>query len=227
MCEDKNNENKQKLKGIKKYFKDFEKAEKKIISTRLKIFSIIFILTLAMDQISKIIVTKTMGQYETKSILKGIIDLTFVYNRGFMLGKFSHLNDGTTFNGVVIITIISLILLIGYFLYVLFDKYSSKYLIITFSILLGGAWGNFLDRIIRLKVVDFINLNFKIINISSIVNLADVFVTIAIVMLLIYFIFLEKYDNKKRLESITQNTEETSPIKDKDSYKDIEENENQ
>ena len=66
------------------------------------------------------------------------------------------------------------------------------------SLLLAGAAGNFIDRITRNYVVDF--FYFEWIN-FPIFNVADIYVTCSIVLLLIFFLFVYKEDDFELLWS--------------------------
>ncbi|MCR4422736.1 MAG: signal peptidase II [Spirochaetales bacterium] len=177
---------------------------------RLILVLLIIFLTIFIDQISKYLVSHNMDLYSFKSIIPGVLNFRYITNYGFLLGIGSNLNDGRTFNGVVIITIFALFILLGYFIYLFFQKTTSNFLLVTFSILIGGAWGNFLDRLIKGKVVDFLEFVLPIkrigrfyIGSTPIFNMADFFVTVGIIMLLIYYFIIEpKEHNRKKAEEI-------------------------
>lgn len=187
---------------------------KKDLLIRLIIVITIILLTVFIDQITKFLISKNMELYSFKSIIPGILNFRYITNYGFLLGIGSNLNDGRTLNGVVIITIVALMVLLGYFFYIFFQNSTSKFLLITFSILIGGAWGNFLDRLIKGKVIDFLEfvLPFKrigkyYIGSTPIFNMADFFVSAGIILLLIYYFIIEpKEHNKKKDEDIKENT---------------------
>ena len=63
--------------------------------------------------------------------------------------------------------------------------------------ILGGALGNFFDRIFNKAVPDFIDFHLEEFH-WFIFNVADIFITIGV----IFMIFLEFTDNKKRYENI-------------------------
>lgn len=196
---------------------------------RLLWFIIIFILIIFIDQATKFWVDKSMYIYQSKNIINDWVRITYIQNEGFLMGFASHLNDGRTFNPIVLITIGALIVVIVYFIYLIVCTKTNDYLVITFSILLGGAFGNFIDRIVRKTVIDFIEFkffHFKIGNftVSSfpVFNFADFFVTTGIIMLIIYFLFLEKKHIPQVSEETIQDTFEDkienleNKIEDKD-----------
>lgn len=166
---------------------------------KLLLFIIIFFSIIIIDQSTKYLVSKNMYLYQSNNVIKDWIRITYIENTGFLNGLGSHLNDGTTFNPIVLITIGALLIVIAYFIYLIIYTKTNTYLVLTFSILLGGAFGNFIDRLIRKKVIDFIEFKFFHLSIGKlkinsfpVFNFADFFVTTGIIMLIIYFIFLEK-----------------------------------
>ena len=55
---------------------------------------------------------------------------------------------------------------------------------ILFSLVLAGAFGNFYDRLVYSAVPDFIDLHYKSFHWFTF-NMADIFITLGIIMLLI------------------------------------------
>ena len=66
--------------------------------------------------------------------------------------------------------------------------YSEKYEKIIYSIIVGGALGNFYDRIFFKAVPDFIDLHYKNFHWFTF-NLADIFITLGIIAFLFKEIF--------------------------------------
>lgn len=189
-----------------------EKTEE---NKKLKLFYVLLIifLTIFIDQLTKIIISKKLYLYQSIQVIKNFLYITYIENRGFLMGLGGNLNDGTTFNGVVIITIIAITILLIYFIYIWKKNIINNYLLINFSLLIGGAFGNFIDRLFRKRVIDFIEIKvpqFRIrgfyYNSFPIFNFADLFVSVGIIMLLIYYIFLEsKYEKKEIINKEDQN----------------------
>lgn len=73
------------------------------------------------------------------------------------------------------------------------EKKKQIFLIdISFALILGGALGNAYERIFSWEVVDFIGVKY-----FSVFNWADIFLSLGIILYLIYIIFLsKKYDKK-------------------------------
>ena len=146
------------------------------------LFVIAFIVGL--DQLSKSIIVQTLKLNETIVVIKDFFNITYVQNKG---AGFSILQGQMTF--FYIITIIALILL-SYLLYKSKDKIS----IIAYLFMIGGAIGNFIDRLLLGYVVDF--LDFYIFNYNyPVFNIADSFLTIGVILLIIS-VLKEKKDGK-------------------------------
>ena len=64
--------------------------------------------------------------------------------------------------------------------------------------LLGGAIGNFIDRVFRGEVVDFVSVLIPGINYQfPIFNIADAALTLGVIMLIIYILFEDRKVKKK------------------------------
>tara|TARA_B110001452_G_scaffold198967_1_gene168927 strand:- start:244 stop:471 length:228 start_codon:yes stop_codon:yes gene_type:complete len=70
------------------------------------------------------------------------------------------------------------------------EEKNEKYLL---ALILGGAIGNFYDRVTYYAVPDFIDLHIKELHWFTF-NIADIFITIGIVLILIKEIFMKKND---------------------------------
>lgn len=118
------------------------------------------------------------------------------------LGILSHRNRGAAWGMLEgqmwLFTIVTLgvIIAIIYF----YHKEAKGKPIFQFGLmlLLGGAIGNFIDRIVRGEVVDFVDVLIPVINYHfPIFNIADAALTIAVVVLMIGLIMEDKKEKKQ------------------------------
>ena len=139
-----------------------------------------FLLTivfLMIDIVSKLIISNLMDIHDTIKIVDDFFYITYVRNTGAAWSIFS---DKTW-----LIIIISLIIIGIVVFYIYKNKPKMKLEKIGYALILGGAVGNFLDRIIYGYVVDF--LDFYIFGYNyPIFNLADVFIVVGIFLLVIH-----------------------------------------
>ena len=120
-----------------------------------------------------------------------IEDILEVVNNNFL--KFSYIrNTGASFgifSGNTIFIIILSLIIIAYIIYELIKHSNNMLYKVTCILILGGAFGNLIDRLFRGYVVDFIS--FTLFNKEmAIFNVADIFVTFG-VLLYIYIILIE------------------------------------
>lgn len=138
---------------------------------------VIGVLLLLLDQLSKNFIVNNFALGESKEVISNFFSITSHRNRGAAWGI---LQDSRLF--FLVVTIIFLAIL-SYYLFTQknslnnFDKY-------TFSLIYAGSIGNFIDRLTRYEVVDF--LDFRIFGYDfPIFNLADCYICIGVVFLLI------------------------------------------
>ena len=74
----------------------------------------------------------------------------------------------------------------------MFLIYKSKLLDkILFCVIIGGALGNFYDRLIYFAVPDFIDLHYQNFHWFTF-NVADIFITLGVILFLVEGIFIKK-----------------------------------
>tara|TARA_B100001996_G_scaffold275381_1_gene216108 strand:+ start:449 stop:964 length:516 start_codon:yes stop_codon:yes gene_type:complete len=138
------------------------------------ICSLIVVLTFSLDRISKVKIID--HQLDNNLIyINDFINFDLVWNTGIGFGFFSSnsnliYNSITAIIGVVIIFVIYLLIKS-----IFIDK-------ILFSLVLGGALGNFYDRLMYYAVPDFIDIHYENFHWFTF-NMADIFITLGIIML--------------------------------------------
>lgn len=144
---------------------------------------IISILIVVFDQIAKQWVVKNLQFNASKEIIKEFFYFTHVSNSGVAFGLFK---DGR----IVFIPLTTIVILIIAY-YIIF-KSEDNFINVSLALVMGGAFGNLLDRIFRKDgVVDFLDVRFGVFK-FWIFNIADSFVVIGTIILLIYMLFLYK-----------------------------------
>ena len=149
----------------------------------MRVLFVSAILVLA-DQISKTIVVKTMSLYESIPVIQNFFHFTYITNDGMAFGiNFPF--------GYYIFTSVSILLTLFLFWYLWSVRTHSIVIRLGISFIIAGAIGNLIDRIFLGAVIDF--LDFMIGNFHWYVfNLADSYVTVGMVLVLVDSIILEK-----------------------------------
>ena len=141
---------------------------------------VLLIFTVLIDQLTKFVVESRMALYESIEIISGFFHITYTRNTG---AAWSILEgQGTLFA-------IMALLVAGYIIYYLNVNRDIPTFERTGLILVcGGALGNMIDRVIHGYVIDF--LNFYIFGYDyPVFNIADSFLVIGVIMLIIVTIF--------------------------------------
>ena len=163
-------------------FKQFDKNNFSFFAQKDKLICILLVIIIFfLDRISKIKIIKNQIDND-RVYINDFINLDLVWNTGIGFGLFSS-NSTIVYNsitgviGIILIVIVYMILKSN-----LFEK-------ILYSIILGGALGNIYDRIVYFAVPDFIDIHYQRFHWFTF-NIADIFITVGIFLLIINEFFL-------------------------------------
>ena len=163
--------------------------DKKIfpLNQKYNLYSVlIVILIFFFDRVSKIKIIN--HQINDSAIyINDFINFDLIWNTGIGFGLLSS-NSSLVYN---LITILIGVVIIYLIYLIIKSKFIDKAL---FSMILGGAVGNFYDRLIYFAVPDFIDIHYQNFHWFTF-NIADIFITIGIIMLISKDIF-SKNDKK-------------------------------
>ncbi len=150
---------------------------------------IISVVVFLLDQIIKLIVVQNLNYVP---VIPGFLSLTYAENTGV---AFSLFNDSKTL--IIMISILLTVFLFYLFYkdYVLKEK-SNLIKDFSFGLLFGGIFGNLADRILRGVVIDYVSLKFFSYS-FPVFNLADVAITLGVILMVIYMVIDDKKSKKK------------------------------
>jgi signal peptidase II len=153
----------------------------------MRVLFVSAILVLA-DQVSKTIVVRTMSLYESIPIIPNFFHFTYITNDGMAFGiDFPF--------GYFIFSAVSLLLTFFLFWYLWSVRNHSIVIRLGLAMIIAGAIGNLIDRIMLGEVIDFLDFMIRDFH-WYVFNLADSYVTVGMVLLLIDSIILEKKREK-------------------------------
>tara|TARA_B100001996_G_C18645013_1_gene587025 strand:+ start:730 stop:1221 length:492 start_codon:yes stop_codon:yes gene_type:complete len=151
--------------------------------------SLIIFILFALDRISKIYI---FNLAETDKYLdiyfNSFLNFHLIWNTGIGFGLLSSETDFYYNLTTILITLINIIIL---FMIIKSDNYKSFFLLM----ILGGSLGNLFDRIYYKAVPDFIDVHYHDFH-WFIFNVADIFISIGVICLIIAEIFFDKRTNK-------------------------------
>lgn len=153
------------------------------------IWIIIIIFLTALDQLTKFIVQSNIERFEMIPIIDKFFYFTNVINKG---AAWSIFQNGRYF--FIVTTTIVLIILF----FVLF-KSEDKLLKYAISIIIGGAIGNLIDRVIIGGVTDFLDFYFGSYHFPTF-NVADSCIVVGSILLAYYLLFIYKDPKQETVE---------------------------
>ena len=137
------------------------------------------------DRLTKIKVINLLLSNNESIYINDYLNLDLVWNTGIGFGLF-NLEAGFFYHSISMLIFIVILILI--FLTIKSPLVIDKFL---YSMILGGALGNFYDRAIYFAVPDFIDIHFNDYHWFTF-NFADIFISLGIMMIIFKELFFEK-----------------------------------
>ena len=134
----------------------------------------IIAILIVLDQLVKSYVVQNIALGEIKSWIPNLVSLTYLQNRG---AAFSILQDQQ-----LLFAFITLVVVVGAIWYLHKHMEDSFWMVLGLTLIIAGGLGNFIDRVSQGFVVDMFHLDF--IN-FAIFNVADSYLTVGVIVLLI------------------------------------------
>ncbi|MBN8191534.1 signal peptidase II [Bacillus sp. NTK074B] len=162
-------------------------------------YYLVALIVIGLDQLTKWLVVRQMTEGESISIINNVFYLT------------SHRNQGAAW-GILqgqmwFFYIITLVVIVGIVYYMQVHAKGHPLFSLSLAFMLGGAIGNFIDRVFRKEVVDFLNTYIFSYD-FPIFNIADAALTIGVALLLIYM-YLDERKAKKENKNGSNSAQHT------------------
>ena len=158
----------------------------KLLDKNNLICVLLIITIFSCDRISKIKIIDYQLNND-RLYINDFINFDLVWNTGIGFGLLSS-NSSLIYNSIT--TLIGIILVILIYM-IIKSNLIEKFL---YSIILGGALGNFYDRLIYFSVPDFIDIHYERFHWFTF-NIADIFITLGILLLVIKELFTKDEKN--------------------------------
>lgn len=153
------------------------------MNQKQRIFEITAVL-LMIDQIIKLIIRSKMSLFQEIVVIPNFFSILYVQNTG---AAFSFLENSTFL--LIIISVVFILLLNNYI-----KKESSHfnlYEVISYGMIMGGIFGNLIDRLLHHSVIDYLSFTFGSYQ-FAIFNFADICIVLGVILLIIVSIFEKK-----------------------------------
>ena len=147
-------------------------------------------LVLLVDQLSKAYIRANFQLYETVPVIEGFFHLTYVLNPG---GAFGLLRDADASVRLPFFLIVSVVAVGALLVFVRQLPTEQRFLQFALGLVLGGAIGNLIDRAWFGEVTDFFDVFWGSYHWPAF-NVADSGISVGIVVLLYYSLFVPESD---------------------------------
>lgn len=122
-------------------------------------YFLVTLFILVLDQWTKGLIARALDVHQSRPVIEGLFDLTYVQNSGAAFGLFASVDSsvkGVLVKAVLLNSVAVLVFLVVS-AYALRSSHKSVRLQLGFALILGGAVGNLLDRVRFGYVVDFLD----------------------------------------------------------------------
>jgi signal peptidase II len=141
---------------------------------------------LILDQVSKAIVRDTMALWEQRELIPGLLNLTHVQNTGAAFGLLNAADFPYKPAVMIAIAALALVAIAAYATQLGFHEKIARF---GLALILGGAFGNLVDRAIAGHVVDFVDIYWGTTHFWAF-NVADAAITTGAILVLLDMIGL-------------------------------------
>ena len=141
---------------------------------------LIVFLGLLLDRLTKIWTLNSLKEQNGITLIKDFFKLEYLENRGAAFGILQ--------NKLILLALVTFLIISGMIYYIIKYKPKSKFLRISFALIISGALGNLYDRLFYKYVVDFILLHYKEVYYFPTFNVADMLVVVGTLILAIVIV---------------------------------------
>jgi signal peptidase II len=153
-------------------------------------------LIVALDQVTKALVDDFMTLHESRTIVEGLVRLTYVQNRGAAFGILS--DAGLPYQSLMF-SVVSLLALLAIALYAWRMPVQSRLPQTALAMVMGGAVGNLLDRARLGYVIDYVDMYWGPHHWPAF-NVADSAITVGVALLVIDILRNPEMDESPKAE---------------------------
>lgn len=137
---------------------------------------VIAFVSVVVDQLVKNILNYFLYVNQSISVIPGFFSITYVQNDGAAWSLFS--------GNLLFLIVITIIAIFALYFFFVKDKILNPIEVVSYGLLFGGIFGNFIDRILRGYVIDFLEFTFWNYH-FPVFNIADICIVIGVLLIII------------------------------------------
>ncbi|BFJ01787.1 MULTISPECIES: signal peptidase II [Priestia] len=143
-------------------------------------YYLIALAVILIDQVTKWMIVKEMYYGQSITVIENFLYITSHRNRGAAWGILQ--------GQMWFFYLITVVVVVGLIIYIQKLKKQDKWFGFALALMLGGAIGNFIDRVVRKEVVDFVNTYIFTYD-FPIFNVADSALVVGVIIMFIMTLF--------------------------------------
>jgi signal peptidase II len=150
------------------------------------------VLIVVLDQVTKAVIRRALAVHESVTIVPGLLDFTHVRNTGAAFGFLNAVDFPlkTTF-----IAVVATAALVGVALYAAGLAHDQLLARLGLALIIGGAGGNLIDRLLAGSVVDFVDVYWHSWHFWAF-NVADSAITVGVAAMILDMIGVSTHVSK-------------------------------
>jgi signal peptidase II len=141
------------------------------------------------DQVTKAIVRRTLPLHESVAVIPGVVDFTHIRNTG---AAFGFLNGADFPFKTIVIAVVATAALVGVAWYAAGLAHHQTLARAGLALIIGGATGNLIDRVIAGSVVDFVDVYWRTYHFWAF-NVADAAISVGVAIMILDMIGVSRH----------------------------------
>jgi signal peptidase II len=150
------------------------------------------VLIVVLDQATKAVVRRALAIHESVTVVPGLLDFTHVRNSG---AAFGFLNAVDFPFKATVIAVVATVALVGVAVYTARLAHDQLLARVGLALIIGGAGGNLIDRLIAGSVVDFVDVYWRSWHFWAF-NVADSAISIGVAVMILDMIGVRTHVSK-------------------------------
>ena len=162
---------------------------------KYSVVAVIAAVVLVLDQLTKWYVRQTVSLYESIAVIDSLFNITHVRNTGGAFSLFAGSSQAVRLPFFLLMSMIAVVVLL---VFVRRVRPEQRLLLFALGAILGGALGNFVDRLVYGEVTDFLDFHWHGYYWPAF-NVADSCITTGMLILLFYSLLVhDEADDRLR-----------------------------
>lgn len=162
---------------------------------KYSVVAVIAAVVLVLDQLTKWYVRQTVSFYESIAVIDSLFNITHVRNTGGAFSLFAGSSQAVRLPFFLLMSMIAVVVLL---VFVRRVRPEQRLLLFALGAILGGALGNFVDRLVYGEVTDFLDFHWHGYYWPAF-NVADSCITTGMLILLFYSLLVhDEADDRLR-----------------------------